>query len=373
VQIETEVENLGAHLNAYTSREQTVYVTQSFKKDVPKMVDLLSDILQRSELRDSDIDAERGIIEREKESVEHNLDEVVFDHLHSAAYQGTSHGLTILGELNNISRIKRDDLVDYIKTMYTGPRMVLVGSGAVKHDELVQLAEKAFGNLPSVNNVPETNQRVRYTGSEIRILSEDMDRAHVAIGFESVGWSHPHYFTYLIIQALLGSYDHNHGAASLLGSRLAEIVDKEHLAESFQTFSTHYKTTGLFGIYGVAEPGDKFADFTYEVLQEFQKTAQYLSEDELQRAKNKVKSALLSSLDGNMAVAEDIGRQVLTLQRRMTAAEVFMRIDAITVSDVQEVLDLYFNDVCPTVVGLGKVLDLPDYHYLRSWTYWDRL
>jgi len=36
-QIETEVENLGAHLNAYTSREQTVYVTQSFKKDVPKV------------------------------------------------------------------------------------------------------------------------------------------------------------------------------------------------------------------------------------------------------------------------------------------------------------------------------------------------
>ena len=106
-----------------------MYVTQSFKKDVPKMVDLLSDILQRSELREKDIEAERSIILKEKESVESNLDEVVFDHLHSAAFQGTSLGLTILGEISNIQSIKRDDLVQYINTMYTAPRMVLVGSG----------------------------------------------------------------------------------------------------------------------------------------------------------------------------------------------------------------------------------------------------
>jgi processing peptidase subunit beta len=251
--------------------------------------------------------------------------------------------------------------------------MVLVGAGAVKHEELVALAEKAFGNLPSVNNAPTSNARVQYTGSEIRVRSDDLENAHVAIGFESVGWSHPHYFTYLIIQALLGSYDHNHGAASLIGSRLAEIVNKEHLAESFQSFSTHYKNTGLFGVYGVAKPGDKFADFTYEVFQEFQKLGQYISDDSLHRAKNKVKAALLSSLDGNLAVAEDIGRQILTLQRRMSAAETFMRIDAIHVSDVKEVLNLYFNDVCPTIVGLGPIDELPDYHHLRTWTYWDRL
>jgi len=185
------------------------------------MVDLLADILQNSELREKDIEAERSIILREKESVEQNLDEVVFDHLHSAAFQGTSLGLTILGEIENIQSIKRDDLVNYVKTLYTGPRMVLVGSGAVKHDELVALAEKAFGNLPSVNNVAETTKRVQYTGSEIRVRSDDMHQAHVAIGFESVGWSHPHYFTYLIVQAILGSYDHNHGAgASALPSLL---------------------------------------------------------------------------------------------------------------------------------------------------------
>jgi hypothetical protein len=48
LQLETEVENMGGHLNAYTSREQTVYYAKVLKKDVPKAVELLSDILTNS-------------------------------------------------------------------------------------------------------------------------------------------------------------------------------------------------------------------------------------------------------------------------------------------------------------------------------------
>ena len=45
--LEVEVENIGAHLNAYTSREQTVYYAKSFSKDLPVAMDIISDILQR--------------------------------------------------------------------------------------------------------------------------------------------------------------------------------------------------------------------------------------------------------------------------------------------------------------------------------------
>lgn len=48
--LELEVENMGAHLNAYTSREQTVFYAKCLKADVPKAVDILSDILQNSKL-----------------------------------------------------------------------------------------------------------------------------------------------------------------------------------------------------------------------------------------------------------------------------------------------------------------------------------
>lgn len=86
--LELEVENLGAHLNAYTSREQTVYYAKSFRKDVPAAVDIISDILQNSKLENSAIERERDVILREQQEVDKQLEEVVFDHLHSVAFAG---------------------------------------------------------------------------------------------------------------------------------------------------------------------------------------------------------------------------------------------------------------------------------------------
>jgi processing peptidase subunit beta len=88
--LELEVENLGAHLNAYTSREQTVYYAKSFRKDVPVAVDIISDILQNSKLENAAVERERDVILREQQEVDKQLEEVVFDHLHSVAFQGIS-------------------------------------------------------------------------------------------------------------------------------------------------------------------------------------------------------------------------------------------------------------------------------------------
>jgi processing peptidase subunit beta len=100
--LELEIENLGAHLNAYTSREQTVFYAKCLREDVPKALEILADIIQNSKLGENEIERERGVILREMQEVETNLQEVVFDHLHAVAYQGTSLGRTILGPTGNI-------------------------------------------------------------------------------------------------------------------------------------------------------------------------------------------------------------------------------------------------------------------------------
>ena len=173
--LEIEVENMGAHLNAYTSREQTAYYAKVFKKDIAQAVDILADILQNSNLDTAAIEAERSVILREQQEVNKEvrrahasrcahfpvhpltapfplvrvslgraqLQEVVFDHLHATAYQGQSLGRTILGPEENIKQLKRDDLVAYIKQNYTAPRMVLAAAGGVDHEQLVALAEKS--------------------------------------------------------------------------------------------------------------------------------------------------------------------------------------------------------------------------------------
>lgn len=116
---------MGAHLNAYTSREQTVFYAKCLAEDVPKAVEILSDIIQNSKLGENEIERERGVILREMQEVETNLQEVVFDHLHASAYQGTPLGRTILGPTKNIKSITRNDLLNYVKSYYGPPRYVI--------------------------------------------------------------------------------------------------------------------------------------------------------------------------------------------------------------------------------------------------------
>src|ERR1700761_7225373 len=134
-------------LTVTVQRENTVYYAKSFNADVPKTVDILSDILQNSKLEPSAIERERDVILREQEEVDKQLEEVVFDHLHATAYMNQPLGRTILGPKENIESISRQDLVDYITTNYTADRMVLVGAGGIPHQQLVDLAEKNFMNL----------------------------------------------------------------------------------------------------------------------------------------------------------------------------------------------------------------------------------
>lgn len=92
------------------------------------------------------MDSERRTILLEADDVFQNKYEVVFDLLHETAYQGCGLGLTILGPEKNIKRwnskwlficrITRDDLVEYVQTHYTAPRVVVAGAGSISHQHV---------------------------------------------------------------------------------------------------------------------------------------------------------------------------------------------------------------------------------------------
>jgi processing peptidase subunit beta len=171
-QLEVEIENMGGHLNAYTSREQTVYFAKVFKNDVGRAVEILSDILLHSTLDEGAIERERDVILREMSEVNKHQEELVLDHLHAAAYQGTGLGRTILGPEENIRSLTRSDLVSYIQNHYTAPRMVIAGAGAVQHDELCGWASQYFGDVPTAPpaGVDVAMDPAVFTGSDYRYV-----------------------------------------------------------------------------------------------------------------------------------------------------------------------------------------------------------
>lgn len=107
-------------------------------------------------------------------------------------------------------------------------------------------------------------------------------------------------------------------------------------------------------------------------MQEFNRIGKNAHDSEVERAKNRLKASLLMSLDGTTAVAEDIGRQLLTYGRRLTPAEVFLRIDAVTTADVMRVASDHCEDTEPAVAAIGCLAGFPDYNFIREWTYWRR-
>jgi processing peptidase subunit beta len=346
--LELEVENAGAHLNAYTSREQTVYYAKAFRKDVPQAVDIVADILQNSKLDAGAVERERDVILREQQEVDKQMEEVVFDHLHAVAFQGQPLGRTILGPKENILSLKRDDLARYIQTNYTADRMVLVGAGGVNHDELCDLAEKHFGNLPvSAKPLPlgrQVNAKPTFIGSEVRIADDEMDAAHIALAVEGVGWSSPDYFPMLVMQSIFGNWDRSLSSAPVLSSRLSHIVQSHNLANSYMSFSTSYQDTGLWGIYMVSENIMNLDDLTHFTLKEWTRMSVAPTNVEVERAKSQLKASLLLGLDGTTAIAEDIGRQIVTTGHRYSPRQIEMAVDAVNVADIQRVAQKYLWD-----------------------------
>ncbi|KAL1489442.1 hypothetical protein ABEB36_014336 [Hypothenemus hampei] len=372
-QLELEIEDLGAQLNAYTSREQTVYYSKCFSKDVPKAVEILADIVQNAKLGEAEIERERGVILREMQEVESNLQEVVFDHLHATAYQGTPLANTILGPTANIRSINATDLRNYLNNHYKASRIVVAGAGGVCHEDLVKLAEC---NLGQINNtysgeIP-TLSPCRFTGSEIRVRDDTLPLAHIALAVEGAGWSDPDTLTLMVASTLLGAWDRSQASAKQNATNLARVSADEKLCHSFQSFNTCYKDTGLWGIYFVSDPLS-IEDMVWNIQEEFMRLCVSVTEGEVERAKALLTASTLLQLDTSTAVCEDIGRQLLCYGRRLPPHELTHRINSITARNVRDVMYKYLYDRCPAIAAVGPVENLPDYNKIRSSMYWIRV
>lgn len=368
--LETEIENMGGSLNAYTSREQTVYYAKVLNNKLPEAVDILSDILQHSQFDAAAIDRERNVILREMQEVSNNMEEVIFDHLHSVAYQGYPLGRTILGPSENIANLTRKDIVDYVKQHYTAPRIVLAAAGGIEHDALVKLAEKHFGGLsPNASN--DRTFSNRFTGSEIRVRNDDLDVAHVTLAVEGVGFAHADFIPLLVANSLVGQWNRLIPGKNL-SSRLTQQAVSGNLCNLYTSFNTAYRDTALWGIYFVS-PREKVEDMTWEIQQEWMRICTSASEAEVARAKNNLRNNFFLNLDGTTIIAEEIGRHLLNFGRRIPISELNARISAVTADQVRQVANKYIYDQSPAVAAVGAIEGLPDYNRIRGNMSWLRV
>ncbi len=266
--------------------------------------------------------------------------------------------------------LTRKDLVDYVKTHYTAGRMVVSAAGDVDHEALVRQVEASFKNIPAKDIVsPASLPKGLFTGSAVEIRDDTMPLAHVAFGVESVGWSHPHYLVFSVLQTLIGQWSRSDGTGKNSGTVLGETMGYHQQAHSVAAFHTPYRDIGLWGVYVVAAP-EKLEDACFYVMDEWHRLSQHVTDKEVARAVARLKGQLLMQLDGTFPVAEDIGRQLLTLGRRMPAVELFARLDAIDAATVRAVAMEHLYNAELSVAAWGPIEELPDpMNQLRQWTF----
>ena len=118
----------------------------------------------------------------------------------------------------------------------------------------------------------------------------------------------------------------------------------------------------LWGIYLVTENKTQIDDLVHFTLREWSRLSYNVTEAETERAKSQLKASILLSLDGTTAVAEDIGRQIVTTGRRMDPEEVERVVGSISEKDVMSFARRKLWDQDVAVSAVGSIEGLLDYN-----------
>ena len=122
----------------------------------------------------------------------------------------------------------------------------------------------------------------------------------------------------------------------------------------------------LWGIYLVTDNTTNLDDLVHFTIREWMRLCTNVSEAEVERAKAQLKASILLSLDGTTAVAEDIGRQLITTGRRSMPGEIERMIDAVTEKEVMDFANRKLWDKDIAISAVGRIEGLFDYQRLRN-------
>ena len=340
--IAVEIEAVGGHLNAYTSREQTAYYAKVLAEDVPLAVDIIADILQHSTFDEEELARERAVVLQEIGQAEDTPDDIIFDRFQETAFPDQALGRPVLGTAEIVSGLSREVVRDYLRRHYGANRLILAAAGRVDHDRLVDLAARAFRSLPVIE--PASVEPARYAGGEFR-EPRDLEQVHLVLGFEGIGYRDPDYYAASVLSTLLGG-----GMSSRL---FQEIREKRGLVYSIYSFASAYTDDGLFGVYaGTGEA--QAAELVPLICDEIAKVTGTLDADEVRRARTQLKAGILMARESSGARCEQLAQQILIFGRPLSTSEVVANIDSVDAEQLGRVARRLMSSR-PTVAAIGPI------------------
>ncbi len=345
-QIAEEFEGIGGYINAYTSKEKTVYYTKVLKQHAEFAVEFLSDILQNSTFDNKELEKERGVILQEIAMTNDSPDDIIFDYFQSTAYGNQSLGQSILGSPENIKKFSRKNFIDYISDQYNYRDIAIVGSGSIKEDNLLKWSEKYFNNLGKNKIKPlEVN---KYKGG-VLLKEKKLEQVNLIIGFDGLSYNHQDYYKIQVLAMILGG-----GMSSRL---FQEIRENQGLAYSIYAFNYSFQDSGLFGIYAGTTP-DKSNQLINSVKEQINKICKKIDKAELDRVKTQFQAGLLMSKESTSSRMQKLGSDIISHNKIISDKEIIDKIKRITEKEISQLASKIFINTKTTFSAIGKVKNI---------------
>ena len=351
--IAEEIEAVGGHLNAYTSRESTAYYARVLKEDVPLALDILADILQHSTFDPDEMERERTVILQEIGQANDTPDDIIFDHFQECAYPDQAMGRPVLGRPEIIRRLGHEEVGAYLRDNYGARRMILAAAGNLGHERVVRLAEELLSHMPAEREV--MTEAARYAGGDRR-EARDLEQLHLVLGFPGLALDDPDFYAGSVLTTAFGG-----GMSSRL---FQEIREKRGLVYTIHCFGHSYRDGGVFGVYaGTGE--EEAAELVPVLCEEVRKLEDGLAPVELARAKAQLKAGLLMSLESTSARCEQLAQHLLIHGTPFDPGDIVRRIETVDDAAVRRVVARW-RQAPPTLTALGPLGRLEEFDRVRA-------
>ena len=311
-----------------------------------------------------------GILEYDRQEAENKPMDYLPELMHEAVFSGSVLG----GSLEFLqSTQKYGSVAEAWKQIFQPRNLVVVGAGAgVEHEQFEELVNKLYGGMQST--VPESpaEYMTPFNPKLLKIERPNESLLHIGIALKSPSASDPSAFAMAILQTLLGgggSFSSGGPGKGMYSRLFTQVLNRVGWVESAKQMHACYSQLGFFGIQASAAP-DRAKDLVWLISKHLKAMGDSLTVEELMRAKNQVKSAVLSGLESRPTQLEDLAEQMHYLgpSALLSPSDICSKVDAVTRDNVLEVASNLWKDGKdrPAIVAYGHTDFVPDYEKLVS-------
>ena len=334
-QVLSRLENVGADLNAFTTKEDTSVYASVQSRYFRRAAELLADIVFHSVFPEKEIEKEKAVIIDEINSYKDNPAEWIHDEFDELVFGNHPLGRNILGTKARLKAYNRNDIIRFRDTNYVPSNIVISSVSGLPLSSVIQIAERFFGDIPGASS---SSVRQPFTGYIPRNITKKYSRhqAHVVIGNITCHAHDPRRYSMTLLNNMLG------GPA--MNSRLnIALREKNGIAYNLESNFQPFSDTGLFSIYCGADEAQmpRAIELIHKEINRFRNVI--LSSSALHTAQKQLKGQLAISIESHQNEMLAMGKNILVYGKVDPVEEIYRRIDAVSASGLLEMANEAFD------------------------------